>query len=221
MNIIESTIRVFAHPVQIMVTDKGEIKYSIDGGETKNARKFEDGKMVFIGTEELVIKGELQEFKSLPIPQEDYKKLASAHAQVLEDIAAEKASVLLRRESQGDILKRIDRWSKRIKKYKKNKRDKSKIKYAVHDFTIGAQSYRFFERHLASEYSVDGILINPAYSVQRGLPVGAVPVKRGELTFWIYHTEEEGWETVRELTLNELTCVEIIRKHGMVASGKI
>lgn len=221
MYIAETVIRMFAHSMQIAVTGKGEIKFSFDGGQTKNAKKFEDGKIIFIGIEELVVKGELQEFKSIQLPQEDYDKLASAQEAILNDIAAEKSSALLRRENRNDILKRVDRWSKKIKKYKKNKNDKTKITYAVHDFTIGAQTYRFFERKLKSEYSDDGILINPAYSVERGFPEGAVPVKRGELTFWIYFTEEEGWQTVRELTLNELTCVEIIRRHGMVASGKI
>lgn len=217
MNRAETTIRVSAHSMQLMVTDKGKILFSLDGGETKNAKAFADGKVFFIGTEEIVIKGELREFSSMQLPQEDYDRLNAAWIQVLQEIEEEKTSALLKEEEQKDILKRVDRWKKRIKKYKINK---VKKEYAVHDFNIGAQSYRFFERHLVSDYSRDKVLINPAYSVQRGLPDGAVPQKRGELTFWIYHTED-GWQTVRELTMNELTCVEIIRKYGMVVNGKL
>ncbi len=218
MNRAETTIRVFAHSMQIMVTDNGKIKFSIDGGETKNARTFADGMIFFIGTEEIIIKGELREFKYIKLPPEDYEKLRAAWMQVLQEIEEEKKSALLKGEEQKDILKRVDKWKKRIKKYKINK---VKKEYVVHDFTIGAQSYRFFERYLVSDYSMDGVLINPAYSVRRGLPGGAVLQKRGELTFWIYHTEEEGWRTVRELTVNELTCVEIIHKYGLVVNGKL
>lgn len=218
MNIAETTIRVFAHSIQIMITDKGEVKFTIDGGETKNARKIEDGKIFFIRTEEMVVKGELQEFRFIQLPQEAYDMLASAQAQVLNDIEAEKSLAQLQRENKSDVLKKVDKWRKRVKKYKK---DGVKNTYAVHDFTIGAQSYRFFERQLVSEYSDDGILINPVYSVQRGLPAGAVPVKKGELTFWFYYTDADGWKNIRELTLNEMICIEIIRGYGMAAMGKL
>lgn len=218
MIIAESQIRIFAHAMKIMVTDKGEIKFSFDSEEVKNAKKFEDGKIFFIGTEELVVKGELKEYKYIEIPVETYNKLASVQAQILNEIEQETSSALLMRETQSDTLKRVDRWRKKIKKYKENKVKKT---YAVHDFTIGAQSYRFYERRLISKYSSDGILINPAYSVERGFPAGAVPVKRGELMFWLYYTDDDGWQTVREMTLNEMTCVDIIRKHGMVAMGKM
>lgn len=218
MNIAEETIRIFAHTMKIIITDKGEIKFSFDFGEVKNAKKLEDSRIFFIGTEEIVVKGELKEYKCIELPQETYNKLASVQKQILSEIEKEATTVFLRKESQNDNLKRVDKWRKKIKKYKENKVKKM---YAVHDFTIGAQSYKFYERRLISKYSADGILINPAYSVERGFPAGAVPVKRGELMFWLYYTEEDGWQTVREITLNEMTCIEIIRKHGMVALGKM
>lgn len=218
MNIAEVTTRVLAHSLQVAITDKGDVKYSIDGNEMKHAKTIRDGKIIFIGSEELVVKGELQEFEFMQLPPKDYEMLESVRLRVLKDMAAEKSLEQVKKENKDDILKRVDKWSKRVRKYKK---DGVKKTYAVHNFIIGAQSYRFFERNLKSEYSRDGILINPVYSVRRGLPGGAVPIKRGELVFWLYYTEEDGWNTIRELTLNEIICTEIIRAYGMVATGKI
>lgn len=127
----------------------------------------------------------------------------------------------LKREDKGDIVKRVDRWKKRIRHYRKEHKGE-KIPYAIHDFTIGAQTYRFYERRIDSLVSWDGIVINPAYKVDKQLPgMGAVPIQRGELTFWLYHTNEQGWGIVRELTLNEMICIEIIHSYGMVREGKI
>ena len=118
-------------------------------------------------------------------------------------------------------MKRVDRWKKRIRHYRKEHKGE-KIPYAIHDFTIGAQTYRFYERRIDSLVSWDGIVINPAYKVDKQLPgMGAVPIQRGELTFWLYHTNEQGWGIVRELTLNEMICIEIIHSYGMVREGKI
>ena len=155
----------------------------------------------------------------MELPDGDFALLQDAQERVLAAIAEEKTMERLKREDKSTILKRVDRWKKRVRYYK---RDKKRYSYAIHDFTIGAQSYRFFERRMDTPMSWDGIIINPAYRVARIMPgMGAVPVQKGELTFWFYHDEEQGWFNVRELTLNEMICTEIIHSYGMVREGKI
>lgn len=221
MNIVETNIRKNAHNFKVMVTDKGALVYAMDDNEPKHARALKDGKLYFIGIQEVVVRGELQEWESMELPTEDYKMLAEAQTQVKRAMDEEQTMARLKREDKSDIVKRVDKWKKRIRHYRKERKGE-KIPYAIHDFTIGAQSYRFYERRLDSPVSWDGIVINPAYKVDRRLPgTGAVPIQRGELTFWLYHMEEQGWGIVRELTLNEMICVEIIHSYGMVREGKI
>lgn len=221
MNIVETNIRKNAHNFKVMVTDKGALVYAMDDNEPKHARALKDGKLYFIGIQEVVVRGELQEWESVELPREDYEMLAEAQTQVKRAIDEEQTMARLKREDKSDIVKRVDKWKKRIRHYRKERKGE-KIPYAIHDFTIGAQSYRFYERRLDSPVSWDGIVINPAYKVDRRLPgTGAVPIQRGELTFWLYHMEEQGWGIVRELTLNEMICVEIIHSYGMVREGKI
>lgn len=221
MNIVETNIRKNTHNFKVMVTDKGALVYAMDDNEPKHARALKDGKLYFIGIQEVVVRGELQEWESMELPKEDYEMLVEAQAQVKRAMDEEQTMARLKREDKSDIVKRVDKWKKRIRHYRKERKGE-KILYAIHDFTIGAQSYRFYERRLDSPVSWDGIVINPAYKVDRRLPgTGAVPIQRGELTFWLYHMEEQGWGIVRELTLNEMICVEIIHSCGMVREGKI
>lgn len=221
MNIVETNIRKNTHNFKVMVTDKGALVYAMDDNEPKHARALKDGKLYFIGIQEVVVRGELQEWESMELPKEDYEMLVEAQAQVKRAMDEEQTMARLKREDKSDIVKRVDKWKKRIRHYRKERKGE-KIPYAIHDFTIGAQSYRFYERRLDSPVSWDGIVINPAYKVDRRLPgTGAVPIQRGELTFWLYHMEEQGWGIVRELTLNEMICVEIIHSCGMVREGKI
>ena len=221
MNIIETNIRKNAHNFKVMVTDKGALVYAMDDNEPKHARTLKDGKLYFIGIQEVVVRGELQEWESMELPKEDYKMLVEAQTQVKKAMDEEQTMARLKREDKSDIVRRVDKWKKRIRHYRKERKGE-RIPYAIHDFTIGAQSYRFYERRLDSSVSWDGIVINPAYKVDKRLPgTGAVPIQRGELTFWLYHMEEQGWGIVRELTLNEMICVEIIHSYGMVREGKI
>lgn len=218
MNVAETVVRKNAHDFTICVTDKGTVTYSLDGGEERHA-KLKDRKLYFIGVQEVIVRGELQELRDMELPDGDFAILQDAQDRVLAAIAEEKTMERLGREDKSTILKRVDRWKKRVRLYK---RDKKRYVYAVHDFTIGAQSYRFYERRMDKPVSWDGIIINPAYKVSRSLSgTGAVPVQKGELTFWYYHDEEQGWFNVRELTLNELICTEIIHSYGMVREGKI
>lgn len=218
MNVAECVVRKNSHDFSVCVTDKGNVVYRVDGGEERHA-KLKDGKLCFISVQEVVVRGELQEWREMELPEEEFAVLKDAQERVLAAIVEEKTMERLAREDKSTILKRVDRWKKRIRHYRKNK---TRLSYAIHDFTIGAQSYRFYERRMDSPVSWDGIIINPAYKVNRTLPgTGAVPVQKGELTFWYYHDEEQGWYNVRELTLNEMICIEIIHSYGMVREGKI
>lgn len=218
MIVAECVVRKNSHDFSVCVTDKGNVVYRVDGGEERHA-KLKDGKLCFISVQEVVVRGELQEWREMELPEEEFAVLKDAQERVLAAIVEEKTMERLAREDKSTILKRVDRWKKRIRHYRKNK---TRLSYAIHDFTIGAQSYRFYERRMDSPVSWDGIVINPAYKVNRTLPgTGAVPVQKGELTFWYYHDEEQGWYNVRELTLNEMICIEIIHSYGMVREGKI
>lgn len=221
MNIVEVTIRKNAHNFTVMVTDKGTLVYTMDDNEPKHARALKDGKLYFIGTQEVVVRGELQTWESMEIPEADYVMLAETQDQIKKAMDEEQTMARLKREDKGDIVKRVDRWKKRIRRYRKERKGE-KYPYAIHDFTIGAQTYRFYERRIDSAVSWDGIVINPAYKVDKQLPgTGAIPVQRGELTFWLYYTNEQGWGIVRELSLNEMICIEIIHSYGMVREGKL
>ena len=219
MNIVDVTVRKNSHDFRIFLTDRGKLLFSVDGGDIRHAKNLSDGHINFIGTVEIVVRGELLEMKSLELPADTYEILASSQEQIRRSIDEEQLLGRLKCEDKSSILKRVDRWKKRVCHYRKNGKNSN---YAIHDFTIGAQTYRFFERRVESEMSWDGVLINPDYKVDRDLPgTGAVPAQRGELTFWLYYTKGERWKTIRELTLNELICVEIIRSYGLVREGKI
>jgi len=221
MNIAETTVRKNAHNFSIFVTDKGALTFQIDGGEEKHARALKDGRLLFIGTQEVVVNGEIQEWKDMELPETDFTLLAEAQERVKAALDEGQTMERLKREDKGDMLKRIDKWKKRVRHYRKDRSGK-KIPYAIHDFAIGAQTYRFYERRMDSPVAWDGIIINPAYKVARGLDgTGAVLVQKGELTFWYYHDDTQGWFNVRELTLNEMICAGIIHSYGLVREGKI
>lgn len=223
MNIAEIKVRRNTHEFTICVTDKGALTYQMDGENEKHAKGLKDGKLLFIDTQEVIVKGEMQEWKEMELEKEDFALLSDTQERIKYAINEEQTLARLRKEDKGDILKRVDGWKKKIRHYRKEKEGK-RLSYAIHDFTIGAQSYRFYERHMDSPFSWDGILINPAYKVVQGIDgAGAVPVQKGALTFWYYHDDiqGQGWHNIRELTINEMICVEIIFSCGMVREGKI
>ena len=233
MNLIEVMVRVSTHNFTIHVTDKGALTYIMDDGAERYAKKLENGELVFTGKVEAMVRGELHEWRSIKLPEEEYERLVSVQEHTRNAIIEEQTMARLKREDKSQILKRVDKWKKRVRYYKKEQKGE-RLPYGVHDFTIGAQSYRFYERRLDSPVSRDGIVINPAYKVDRELPgAGAVPIQKGELTFWYYYSdggeseddkgneESTGWYNVRELTLNEMICVEIIHSYGLVHEGKL
>lgn len=221
MNVAETVVRKNSHNFCIHVTDKGALTFSVDGGEEKHARALEDGKLFFIGVQEVVVRGEIEEWREMVLPEEAYKFLLDAQKRVTATLAEERTISGLKSENKESLLKRVDKWKKKVRHYRKNGKGK-RLDYAVHDFTIGAQSYRFFERRIDNPLAWDGIIINPAYKVSRSLDgIGAIPIQKGALTFWCYHDNDQGWYNVRELTLNEMICIEIIHSHGLVREGKI
>lgn len=149
MNIVETTIRKNAHDFTIMVTDKGTLIYAMDGNEPKHAKALKDGKLYFIGTQEVVVRGELQEWESMELPNAAYEMLDEAQSRIKRAMDDEQTMARLKREDKSDMVKRVDKWKKRIRHYRKERKG-AKIPYAVHEFTIGAQKYRFYERRLAS-----------------------------------------------------------------------
>lgn len=220
MNIAETTVRKNSHNFKINVTDKGALTFQMDGGEEKHAKALKDGKLYFIGTQEVIIKGEIMEWNEMELPKEVFSLLVDAQEQIKTALDKEKTMEHLKRENKGDMLKRVDKWKKRIRYHKERKG--KKFAYAIHDFTIGAQNYRFYERRIDNRMAWDGIIINPVYKVDRALDgIGAVPVQKGELTFWYYYDDTQGWFNVRELTVNEMICIGIIHSCGLVREGKI
>ena len=221
MNIAEITVRKNSHDFKINVTDKGALTFQIDGSEVKNAKALKDGKLFFIGTQEIVVKGEIVEWNDIELSKEDFSILEEAQKRVKISLDKEQTMERLKREGKGDVLRRVDKWKKCVRYYKKEQRGK-KFAYAIHTFKIGAQNYRFYERRIDNPIARDGIIINPAYKVDCALDgVGAVPVQKGEITFWYYYDDMHGWFNVRELTLNEMICVEIIHSWGLVREGRI
>jgi len=205
MVIVERTITNNILNYSVAVDDKGNVICDFGDGQKRSAEKFKGGHLV------------LEEGKELEIPARDYKVLSETRKQILNDINYDRTASGIQKEDPKELIRRVDKWKKKVKRYKV---DGEKKEYAVHEFKIGAQSYKFHERRIASPVSKDGVLINPAYKVSKELTVGAVPVRKGELTFWRYKYED-GWKNVRPLTLNEMICVEIIRTSGMVREGKI
>lgn len=82
MNIAEITVCKNSHDFKINVTDKGALTFQIDGGEVKNAKALKDGKLFFIGTQEIVVKGEIVERNDIELSKEDFSILEEAQKRV-------------------------------------------------------------------------------------------------------------------------------------------
>lgn len=111
------------------------------------------------------------------------------------------------------LLKRVDKWKKKVKTQKSTH---GRNKYAFHEFIVGANRYRYFERCMD-----DGrVIINPDYKVTPEMESeGGIAVKSGDLVFWSYHFDGQGWKRIRELNKNEVLCLEIIEKFGLFCDG--
>lgn len=126
MNIAETIVRKNAHNFSIFVTDKGDLTFQMDDGEEKHARALKDGKLLFIGTLEVVANGEIQEWKDMDLPEADFILLAEAQQRVRDALDEEQTMERLKREGEdkSNMLKRIDKWKKRVKWYRKERRVK-------------------------------------------------------------------------------------------------
>lgn len=215
-------IRREGHRYKVFVNEVGELLFTVDEGEPKYARSFKDGRLIFNGAQELFVNGQYSKVESFEIPTDEYERLSNIQMQILKDLEIKQSAERLRLADKSDILKYVDKWKYRIRSYRIEKKIKNpKIFYAIHHFKIGAQTYWFYERKIKSEVSPDGILINPTFKVSGDMDKsGAVPVQLGEIIFWRFYHDGD-WETLRELTFNELICIEIIKTHGAVVSGKL
>lgn len=215
-------IRREGHRYKVFVDEAGELLFVVDEGEPKYARSFKDGRLIFNGAQELFVNGQYSKVESFEMPPDEYERLSNIQVQILKDLETKQSAERLGLANKGDILKYADKWKYKIRSYRIEKKIKSpKIFYALHHFKIGAQTYWFYERKLKSEVSPDGILINPTFKVSGDMDKsGAVPVQLGEIIFWRFYHDGD-WETLRELTFNELICIEIIKTHGAVVSGKL
>ena len=209
-NIIkEVSVRKDGHSFTFLVRDDGKIDYHIDNGKVYTAKDLKDGKIYFTKKQELVVKGELVEIGKLDLNEEDFAELKKAQDSVFE------AKNGLSLEEHNDAFYRVDEWKKKVCYYK-DKNNKKQV-YCVHNFRIGNDKYRFLER----KFPNIGVVINPDYKISNEMPdVGGVPKQYGELMFWDYFFEGEGWKKIRVLTNNELTCVDIIKKSGYFATGQ-
>lgn len=122
MNIAETTIRKNSHNFTVNVTDKGALTYQMDDGMVKHAKCLKDGKVYFIGSQEVVVKGEIQEWKDMDLPEKDYAFLVEAQERIKTALAEEQTMERLKREDKSDMLKRVDKWKKRVRHYRRERR---------------------------------------------------------------------------------------------------
>lgn len=207
----EISVKKNGHFFNLFVTESGRVEYQIDNGEIFTAKQLKDGRVWFIKKQEIIIKDELVEIDGLDLSEDDFSVLKTAQDAILEE--KQKQSMRKMDNERKEALRHIDSWKRKIRTYKD--KNKQKQKYCIHDFRIGNDKYRFIEREIPSV----GIVINPDYKISEKMDEkGGVPKKYGELIFWDYLFEGEGWKRVRVLSNNELICLDIIQKYGFFAN---
>lgn len=214
-NIVETEAKYKNHYFIIGVDEEsGKINVAIDGGEPIQAKGLQNGNLVFYSERELVVKDKLESVREVPIPEADFKLLRAAVERIMLDKAASQKAKKAAQTYRGQIT----RWRKKVRSRKME--DGSLDKYVIHDMTIGADRYSF------SEHIVPGaeetVVINPNYKLSEDTEgVGGRVARYGNLFVWQYWTEEKGWYTVRELTMNEKICVVIIYDYGYFSAKNI
>lgn len=83
-------------------------------------------------------------------------------------------------------------------------------KIYVHEIIINNRTYVFKERNVGSV----GLVINPCYSIQKGLAPGGVVCSKNGKYYWKGFKSGEGWYIVRELQPDELRAYKIVSKYG-------
>ena len=213
-HLAEVDIKKFGHHFLVGVDeDTGKIDFSIDGEEKSEAKQLLDGKVIFYSEREVVVKDTIQLVRELELTDADFRLLKSAQDRVLSDMAAERSKA---KKAAGDYRRQIQRWKQKVKK--RRLPDKSVEKYCVHDITIGADRYSFFEHIVPG--AEDAVIINPNYRLENDMPgIGGRVARYGELIVWEYWEEDKGWYVVRELTFNEKICVTLIYDYGHFSKG--
>ena len=236
----EIDITKYGHTFHFIVTDEGVVQYQIDGGEFFTAINLDEGKVWFDGKVEISIEGDIAEISSLNLSDRDYQTLKDAQDMAIaQDMAmqhsnedsAEDASEQEKTEQDDEampapvdtplvdidgyaLMRQVDNWKKKMYTYKNKKGVKNK--YCLHTLTIGVNKYCFIEREIPGM----GVVINPDYKIQDDMPnVGGLLKRHGELMFWDYYFEGEGWKKIRPLSYNELICVSMIKTYGVYAGA--
>lgn len=202
----ETVVKSNGHKFALSMAASGRIDCRIDNGELFSVKDLQDGKVRFIKPHELAIKGELVKVDCLELDEKTFTEWKEAQ----ELIYSNKTSgVVTFADAKKEALNFVDKWDRQVRSYKG--KDKVRRKMCIHTFRIGNDTYTFVER----EFPEQGVVINPDYAISEELPsVGGVPKQYGELMFWDYYFENEGWKRVRVLSNNELICLTVIQKYG-------
>lgn len=207
----EVTVRDKGHKFSLYLGTSGIVDCSIDNGAVFSAKELSDGKVVFFKPQEIAVKGELIKIDCLELDESLYGEWKSDLDLILSKKNEEQ--FLTFSDGKKEALLYVDRWDRKVRGYKD--KDKVRRKMCIHTFRIGNDIYTFVERSFPDK----GIVINPDYRISESVPdIGGVPKQYGELLFWDYFFEGEGWKRVRVLSNNEQICVSVIQKYGYFSS---
>lgn len=205
----EVTVRKNGHKYFLYMAATGRIDCRIDNGDVFSVKELSDGKIHFYKPQEITLKGEFIKIDSVELDEPTFKEWREALDLILSK--KEEKQILTFADAKVEALHYVDRWDRKVRSYKGG--DKKRHKMCIHTFRIGNDTYTFVERSFPDK----GIIINPDYAIGEGLSVGGVPKQYGELLFWDYYYEGEGWKRVRVLTNNEQICLSVVQKYGYFA----
>lgn len=207
----EIAVNKYGHTFRFAVLPSGKVECSIDDGKRFPVKEVKTNRVLFSKKQEITLSGDLAKIDSLTLEEADFAALKEAILCSQEKKKRPKPSKPLKkaRKKASVSVTGVDEWKKKLSAFKD--KNGQKIKCGVHVFRIGNNKYQFIERNIPGI----GIIINPDYKISDSVPdIGGLPKQYGELIFWDYFFEDEGWKRIRELTNNELICLSIIQKHG-------
>lgn len=207
----EIAVNKYGHTFQFAVLPSGKVECSIDDGKRFPVKEVKVNKVLFSKKQEITLSGDLAKIDSLTLEDGDFSALMEAILSSREKKKGPKPSKPLKKTKKRVAVSvtGVDGWKKKLSTFKD--KNGQKVKCGVHVFRIGNNKYQFIERNIPGV----GIVINPDYKISDAVPdIGGLPKQYGELMFWDYFFEGEDWKRIRELTNNELICLDIIQKHG-------
>lgn len=87
----EVEVRKYGHRFEVGVDEEtAKVLVSIDGGEPENAKALQDGKVVFFGDREIIVKGEIKLIRYVDLADADFSYLRAAVDRIKIDQAASK-----------------------------------------------------------------------------------------------------------------------------------